>query len=302
MLTRSEFVTMSIDLNLFFLRIMKEHSLFLELGFTPRDSRAAAEASEFRTGFDKLLTDATDMAHGNASRKAVESQQFVTQYTADAEKLTNFYTSIPINTCLTREETMLTPSSDTAPAAGMEDTVFALNSKAYRLTAALAEFKDRLLMNVRSCKMFTVNYPLLIEHILREARFYMAMLHALTKGKNIMQPEDLMNQELFWNRQMAEHAKFIAGLLDPTEETLIDTARMFGKEFDALTNESRQATLQTTAESISATKRLRDFKIAGTKGILDCKIQSIIVPLLADHVLREANHYLCVLGVCNPNA
>ncbi len=302
MLTRSEYITMSIDLNLFFLRIMKEHSLFLELGFTPRDSRAAAEASEFRAGFDKLLTDATDMAYGNVSRKAVESQQFVTQYTADAEKLTNFYTSISINTCLTREEAMLTPSSDTAPAAGMEDTVFALNSKAYRLTAALAEFKDRLLMNVRSCKMFTVNYPLLIEHILREARFYMAMLHALTKGKNIMQPEDLMNQELFWNRQMAEHAKFIAGLLDPTEETLIDTARMFGKEFDALTNESKQATQQATVESISATKRLRDFKIAGTKGILDCKIQSIIVPLLADHVLREANHYLCVLGVCSPNA
>jgi hypothetical protein len=111
-----------------------------------------------------------------------------------------------------------------------------------------------------------------------------------------------MNQELFWNRQMAEHAKFIAGLLDPTEETLIDTARMFGKEFDALTNESKQATQQATVESISATKRLRDFKIAGTKGILDCKIQSIIVPLLADHVLREANHYLCVLGVCSPNA
>lgn len=302
MLTRNEYVTMSIDLNLFFLRIMKEHSLFLELGFTPRDSRAAAEAGEFRTGFDKLLADATDMAYGNASRKAIESQQFVTQYTADAEKLTNFYTSIPINTFLTREEAMLTPSSDTAPAAGMEDKIFALNSKAYRLTAALAEFKDRLLANVRACKMFTVNYPLLIEHILREAKFYMGMLLALTQGKSIMNSADLMSQELFWNRQMAEHAKFIAGLLDPTEDTLIETARMFGKEFDDLTNESKQATQQTTVDSVSATKRLRDFKIAGTKGLLDCKIQSIIVPLLGDHVLREANHYLCVLGVCNPRA
>lgn len=72
-----------------------------------------------------------------------------------------------------------------------------------------------------------------------------------------------------------------------------------------MTAESKQATEHTlgsaksTEGSIAATKRLKDFKTAGTKGILDCKIQSIIVPLLADHVLREANHYLCIMGVCN---
>ena len=178
----------------------------------------------------------------------------------------------------------------------------ALNRRAYRTTAALAEFKDRLLTNVRACKEFTMNYPLLIEHILREARFFMDMLASLVNGVNIGRPEDLINQETFWNRQMGEHAKFIAGLLDPTEETLIDTARMFGKEFDQLTAESKQAQQNATpltSESIDATKRLREFKTAGTKGLLDCKIQSIIVPLLADHVLREANHYLCVMGVCN---
>lgn len=305
MLTPTEYVTMSIDLNLFFLRIMKEHSLFLMLGFTPRDKSMASEADEFRVVFEKLLTEATDLAHGNASAKAIESQQFVTPYTISAENLTNFYTGVPTNTCLTREESMLAPSDGASPSAGMQQAVDMLNRKAYRATAALADFKDRLLMNVRACKMFTLNYPLLIEHILREARFFMNMLAALVNGMNIMRPEDLINQEVFWNRQMAEHAKFIAGLLDPTEETLINTARMFGTEFDQLTEESRQATQQTqniapvTNESIAATKRLKEFKTAGTKGLLDCSIQSIIVPLLADHVLREANHYLCVMGVCN---
>lgn len=180
-----------------------------------------------------------------------------------------------------------------------------LNRESYRLTAALAEFKDKLLHNVIACKLFTLNYPLLIEHVLREAKFYMRMLECLNNRRDIMGPRNLIDQEVFWNRQMAEHAKFIAGLLDPTEETLIDTARMFGKEFDELTIESKQATQKTfdiagaTTDSISAMKRLRDFKIAGTEGLLECKIRSIIIPLLADHVLREANHYLCVLGVCN---
>lgn len=307
MLSQMEYITMSIDLNLFFQRIMKEHSLFLELGFTPRDSRVAAEAGEFRVGFERLLSETTELAYGIVSDQAVESQQFVTPYTVDAENLTNFYTGVPINTGLTREELMLAADTDTAPAQGMEEAVDLLNRKAYRMTAGLAEFKDRLLMNVRSCRMFTLNYPLLIEHVLREARFFMRMLAALVERKNIMRPEDLVHQEVFWNRQMAEHAKFIAGLLDPSEETLIDTARLFGKEFDKLTAEAKAATRQTfdigksTTDSISATTRLRDFKTAGTKGLLECKIQSIIVPLLADHVLREANHYLCVLGVCKTN-
>ncbi len=34
----------------------------------------------------------------------------------------------------------------------------------------------------------------------------------------------------------------------------------------------------------------------GTEGLLNCKIKSIILPLLGDHVLREANHYLRLLN------
>ncbi len=302
MLSKNDFVTMSLDLNLFFLRIMKEHSFFIELGFAPKDSQLACEAKRFRIDFENLLSEAIELACGNVSHRAVESRQFVTQYTADAENLTNFYTGVPFNINLTRKELMLTPGNGST--SSIEHCVDSLNRKAYQLTACLAKFKDRLLNNVLSCKMFTFNYPLLIEHILREARLFMKMLNNLNERRNIMGPEDLINQEEFWNRQMAEHAKFIAGLLDPSEEALIDTARMFGQEFDKLTIEAKQATMKTydnsasTVDSIAAMERLRNFKIAGTEGLLACKIKSIIIPLLADHVLREANHYLCVLGVC----
>jgi hypothetical protein len=51
-----------------------------------------------------------------------------------------------------------------------------------------------------------------------------------------------------------------------------------------------------TRDTITATRSLRDFKAAGTEGLLTCKIKSIIIPLLADHVLREANHYLRILN------
>lgn len=302
MVSKNDFITMSLDINLFFLRIMKEHSFFLEIAFTPVNRPMAMQAKNFRIGFEKLLSEATNLANGSVSRQAVESRQFATQYTVDAERLTNFYTGVPFNTRLTERELMLTPDGRRR---ANEQAVDSLNRRAYRLTSQLADFKDRLLKNVLACNVFTLNYPLLIEHILREARLFMAQLDALSGKRDQINPFDLANLEVFWNRQMAEHAKFIAGLLDPTEESLIDTARMFGKEFDMLTAEAKQALdvnnnlSNTTRDSISAMVRLRDFKTAGTQGLLDCGIRSIIVPLLADHVLREANHYLCVLGVCS---
>lgn len=304
LITRQEFVTMSIDLNLFFLRIMKEHSLFLELAFTPRDRGLGSQAASLRSGFDQLLSEAVELARGNASRNALSSRQIATQYTLEAERLTSFYTGLPIDTDLTRRELALQPNTFGASEGALVNAVENLDRKAYSLTQNLAGFKERLLADVLACKTFTVNYPLLIDHILREARFFMNMLAALVSGENIRSPEDLINQEAFWNRIMAEHSKFIAGLLDPTEETLIETARMFGKEFDALTAEAAEATRQTvnisqiTSKSRRQTMKLRDFKTAGTEGVLQCKIKSIIIPLLGDHVLREANHYLCVLGIC----
>ncbi len=304
MLSKNDFIAISLDLNLFFLRIMKEHSFFLEIAFTPANSQMASDARNFRVGFEKLLIEATSLANGNVSQKALNSKQFVTQFTVDAEKLTGFYIGVPFNTNLTKRELMLTSGDRHTPV--NEHAVDSLNRMSYRLTSALADFKDRLLKNVLSCKVFTFNYPLLIEHILREARLFMKMLYALNEKRDIINAFDLADLEAFWNRQMAEHAKFIAGLLDPTEETLIDTARMFGKEFDALTVEAKHATNTTfnktntaATDSVSATRRLRDFKTAATQGLLGCNIKSIILPLLADHVLREANHYLCILGVCS---
>ena len=100
---------------------------------------------------------------------------------------------------------------------------------------------------------------------------------------------------------MAEHSKFIRGLLDPTQEELIKIAHEFGKEFDALNKAVIEAIEKSlpidniTVEILEATKNLREFNTQATEGLLECKILSIIIPLLSDHVLRESNHYLRLL-------
>jgi hypothetical protein len=187
----------------------------------------------------------------------------------------------------------------------MEQRVDAFNRRALRMTAALAGFKQTLLNNVMACKMMTGNYPLLLDHIIREARLYVRMLERLQNREEVNTEVEALEQESFWNRIMAEHSKFIRGFLDPTEEDLIGIAENFGSEFDNLTKESLQAmdktiTLaQLTEDSLEKTIKIRDFKEQGTQGLLACKVKSIIIPLLADHVLREASHYLRLLKTYN---
>lgn len=301
MLSNEDFVKQSIDLNLFFMRIMKEHMLFIQAAFTPKNTGLIQQSIRLENEATRLLAEAVTIANGLVSPGALTSGEIVTPYTANAERATQFYTGIPINGNITRAELSLTPAMHIMDLPMQVQRVTALNQRIMALVTAIIQFKERILSDVLSCRLFTNNYPLLIDHILREARLYLKMLQRFQNRDGIDTIREALEQEQFWNRIMAEHAKFIRGLLDPTEVQLFDTANNFGKEFDALTQEAIAANEQSgafpkvTQDSLQATENIRNFKRQGTEGILNCKIRSIIVPLLGDHVLREANHYLRLL-------
>lgn len=301
MLSNTEYIKQSLGLHLFFARIMKEYSFFLEVSFTPRDSNFTQEADDFRREFDKILGEAISLSNGVVNPEVLKSGEVVTPFTMNAEMATIYFTGIQIPTQLTQAEAGLAGSNTATIDPALERYVSALNNRAIKATTALIQFKSNILNNVLSCTMFTFNYPLLIKHIIREAELYVQQLKRLQNREEINLEREAYEMEFFWNRQMAEHAKFIRGLLDPTENDLIEQANNFGKEFDLLTEKAKAAMdatlhhVNVTAESLKATENLRDFKSQGTQGILQCKVKSIIIPLLGDHVLREANHYLRLL-------
>ena len=301
MLSSADFVRQSLEIHLFFARIMKEHSFFLEVGFTPRDSNFTKTADTFRREFDALLREVISLSNGVVSPAVLQSGEVTTQYTLSAEMASAYFTGVDIQTKLTQAEAGLMSGGMFQANPMQERKVHELNQRAIKLITSLIQFKTTILTNVLSCKMFTVNYLLLIDHILREAKLYLRTLQRLQNREEINAEIEMYEQEFFWNRIMAEHSKFIRGLLDPTENDLINIANNFGNEFDQLTNEAKQAMDMTlpidkvTSESLKATKEIRDFKAKGTQGILECKVKSIIIPLLGDHTLREANHYLRLL-------
>ncbi|MDO4165939.1 MAG: DUF2935 domain-containing protein [Eubacteriales bacterium] len=295
---RQNYVTVSLETHLFFARIMKEHALFLMAGFSGKNATYTKKADWFRRQFEALLREVVILANNRIREDVICSGEVVTQYTSCAENRTQFLTGIEIDSRITEAEKSLRAGCPGQENAAIVKRVRRMNQRALGLVKGLIELKEQVLRDVTSCRLFTFNYPLLVEHILREACMYCSLLTELEEC-GMLAEQDMLETETFWNQIMMEHALFIRGLLDPSEEALIDTADEFAKEYQELLEEAKRQDCRVTAgleeRTIQETLRYRDFKAAGTEGITQCRIAGLILPLLADHVLREANHYLRLL-------
>ena len=292
------YITLSLETHLFFARIMKEHSLFLEAGFPCKDSRFIQRAEHFRKQFEELLSSVVKISDGRIGNPVLESDELITEFTQAAENRTELLSGIPVNTDITKAEGKLQPSYCMKNTREILMNVQQINERSICLLNGLITLKENILNEVSNCSLFTFNYPLLIEHIIREAKLYRSAIRDLMNNPQ-RSGKALLGGEEFWNRIMMEHALYIRGLLDPSEEELIKMAHGFVKDYKKLLEKSGEKDCalchDMTGETLEETIKYRDFKATGTKGILACETVSVILPLLADHVLREANHYIRIL-------
>jgi hypothetical protein len=254
-LTEKEFIERSLTENKFWLRIMKEHALFLGEGFNRNDKHLIQQTDNFYKYFEQL-----------------EKRAYQTPETVQA--------------------------------------VRKLNEDSIQLVYGFRNFKRNLLLLIINCKVSGFNFPLLVDHIAREAEYFIRTLQKFNQG--ILEPiqDAIISENVFWLRIMMEHSRFISSLLDPSERKLVTTARGFADDFEVLLNQARdvesmlynkQPTYpiigKMNKDSESAATELLHFKKAGLELIKTCQIKNVINPLLADHVVREAEHFLYMIHV-----
>lgn len=248
------FVTRSLAEIRFWSRIMKEHSLFLKLGFYCDDTNLIKEADRFYAIFE-----------------GIENQANSLSFDVDPQYIYNF------------------------------------NNTVYNAVSHIWTFKRKVLGLIIHCKIGGNNFPLLVDHISREANYFRNRLKQLNTGTLDPLPDAIINENVFFLRIMADHAKFINHLLDPSERKLVEQAKDFSHDFDqllfqAIDLDSMRPQSQTVPlldqfvdQNRISVRQLRDFKKTARDLIEACRIKSIIPPLLADHVFREASHFLEIL-------
>ncbi|WP_226537462.1 DUF2935 domain-containing protein [Fictibacillus halophilus] len=253
-------VARSLDEIQFWSRIMKEHALFLSLGFTYEQKQLIDEARQFITVFERI-----------------------------EEKLSRFNVNSDLN------------------------QVKAFNTEVYQAAAAIWSYKRKVLDLTLRCVIRTNNFPLLVDHISREAAYFANRLKELNQGVLVPEANEVIQENVFFLRIMADHAKFIGHLLDPSERKLVDQAREFSHDFDQLLfqaidldsmrpqSETRPLLSQFLNQNKVSVASLRDFKKTARELIEACRIKSNIHPLLADHTFREAERFLEIIDLFESN-
>ena len=180
----------------------------MEAGFPCKDTDWIQKSDFFRQQFEELLADVIKISDGQINLHILESDELVTEFTIPAERRTEHLSGIPINTNISRMEARLRAGGCRENRTEIMQLVHCLNKRALRLLNGLIEFKESILRRIESCKLFTFNYPLLIQHILREARLYRSTIDNLMYNRQVSY-KGLWGTEEFWNQIMMEHALFI---------------------------------------------------------------------------------------------
>ncbi|MDS9472937.1 DUF2935 domain-containing protein [Sporosarcina pasteurii] len=182
-----------------------------------------------------------------------------------------------------------------------------LNIQVYQAAASIWAYKRKILGLILHCKIGGNNFPLLVDHISREAAYFANRLKDLNEGKLQPLADAIVKENVFFLKIMADHSKFIGHLLDPSERKLVDQAQEFSHDFDQLLyqaidldsmrpqSETKPLLGQFLDQNRVSVVSLRDFKKTARELIEECRIKSIIHPLLADHVFREADHFLTII-------
>lgn len=284
MLSSVEFIQRSIEYDLFWVRIMKEHAIFIEASMPPPLAHVAQQAKNFKQHFSILFAETIRLASGIVSRDALQSGQYYTRFTEAAEQAVQHFTEVETDAYLTLKEYNIVPLGAIKPAPETEQAVAQLNANILSMVNAFATFKSELLENQTSCRIFTFLYTAELNHILQEAMRYIQILNGLQNKDERFN----INYAEFWNRNMSDHAKSMRGLFDPTETAFLMEADRYAKVFDALAQVPHISALPDT-------KDISEFKATATSGMLSCKVKSLMNPLYTDHLLREANHYIWLM-------
>lgn len=170
-----------------------------------------------------------------------------------------------------------------------KDDYAAFNGKTRDLVRQFIDYKQRMHEAQASGGMHSLVWPSFFDHTRKEAERFAKRLDQLSGGDAAFARAEVLP---FWSDKMAEHALFVAHLLDQDETALIEAAEKTSATFAQLEG----GTAGASDNAMHAVESIIDFKTAAAKGIEAGKIKSIIPPALADHVRREAIRFKDELG------
>jgi hypothetical protein len=183
-----------------------------------------------------------------------------------------------------------------------------LSEQAAAAVSDLRQFKLHLLRRMLTGHVGLNLSPSLLDHMLNELDEYERLLARLTAGA-VPPPAHALHYHLLWLSDQAGHAEAIKSRLDPAEAALVHRTEGFARTFNEfyLKAITLAGFLRTQLDQFPALSRFNHQAELETHVFeaflqevlelnLDDAVLSVLAPLLADHMLREACYYIFKLA------
>jgi len=152
------------------------------------------------------------------------------------------------------------------------------NRPTIELVRRFLDLKLQMEKDQKAGRLRSLAWPTFFEHVALEGERFAKRLENFSRGRVKYDRSEVVD---FWSRIMADHADFVAHLLDPEEKALVQKAMQTSTAWRGMKGGSKDKVDDQLDSLIT-------FKKTAQAGVEAGQIKSIIHPLLADHVLREA--------------
>lgn len=301
MLDDISFVGQSVNINLYFLRTLREFCATIQLASLEGNSEYSDRALSIASRCEELGRMLVKYSNGNVSQEALDYQIFVTEFTLPIEELTEKLFSIKIATDITKEELNLTAGNLTVPSSEFVNNIMKFNEEAVVICDDLRELCVEIFVRQRSNNLFLYIYPSLLLFMIREIDIYKLELERLI-NRSIVDPIYASDIELLYNLVMQAIAGFLGGLIDPYNQEEVKIFNDFNNKFKEQVKLYRTVSItpnnqkELIEESIKLVDEFHEFMRSIIQMVLDSKINFIIEPLFLDNMYTEINYFRYLLS------
>ena len=131
--------------------------------------------------------------------------------------------------------------------------------------------------------IFSTSYPNFVKHLVHEAQSYRSYIINFDNEEEFS-CDDMTQVDLFWDHSVLEHTQYVRAILNSANNELIQSCSTFAASYQKMLDELDEKAAYTMKNIES------EPEITGTAP--QFYIPSVILPLFADHMLRETLFYL----------
>lgn len=277
-MTREQYIKSTMELNVFFARIFKEHCVTIAAGQRNGDMRVLQSLDRYKVHFEMLLSSALENGLNLIDPNLIELNCFITPYTYNCEQSTQTSCGISINHRISSLE--MEKLSKPAPIAAGRlpytyERALRLNSDGEEIARGLNELLINILKEVKSGRMYSSVYPSVYECYILELERYQKAIDMLRTDQKFC------NSDEGAVKIMQINAEHIRGTLDPAEMEEINKANYYAALFAESVSDGEQ-------KFIEINERFAKYVEDLTEKMLAKKLLTVMLPLTLDNILRQA--------------